>query len=93
MQISNRTAKHIIAMLLFAAGISQAQVTNKNFNEEEDRKDWSYSFTPYALLASQSTNVGGEQIRQSFGDLSSLTNAGFQFIASVRYKRFGLALD
>ncbi len=70
-----------------------AQVTNKNFNEEEDRKDWSFSFTPYALLASQSTNVGGEQIRQSFGDLASLTNAGFQFVASARYKRFGLSVD
>jgi hypothetical protein len=69
------------------------QVTNHNFNEDEDRKDWSFSFTPYALLASQSTNVGGESIRQSFGDLSSMTNAGFQFIAAVRYKRFGFSLD
>ncbi|MGB5238697.1 MAG: hypothetical protein WBN59_13795 [Flavobacteriaceae bacterium] len=70
-----------------------AQVTNRNFNEEGYRKDWSYRFTPYVLLASQSTNVGGEQIRQSFGDLSSLTNFGFQFVASVRYKRFGLSVD
>ena len=70
-----------------------AQVTNQNFNEEGDQKDWSYSITPYALLASQSTRVNGEQFSQSFGELSSLTNAGFQFIASVRYKRFGLSID
>ena len=70
-----------------------AQVTNKNFNDEGDDKDWSYGFTVYALLASQSTDVGGEQIRQSFGDLASLTNAGFQFVASARYKRFGLSID
>lgn len=70
-----------------------AQVTDKNFDKKEVRKDWSYSFTPYALLASQSTTVGGEQIRQSFGDLVSLTNFGFQFVASARYKRFGLSVD
>ena len=82
----------IVLTILFYSQLL-AQVTNRNFNEEEDRKDWSFSFTPYALLASQSTNVGGEQIRQSFGDLASLTNAGFQFVATVRYKRFGLSVD
>jgi hypothetical protein len=81
-------------LLVMFLGISlTAQVTNRNFNEEGDRKDWSYSFTIYALLASQSTDVGTTQIRQSFGDLSSITDAGFQFIASVRYKRFGFSLD
>ena len=69
------------------------QVTNQNFNEEDDRKDWSFSFTPYALLASQSTNIGGNRITQSFGELSSLTDTGFQLIAAVRYKRFGFSLD
>ncbi|MEN8798523.1 MAG: hypothetical protein ABF293_04700 [Flavobacteriaceae bacterium] len=81
----------LFAFMLLAS--VSAQVTNRNFNEEGDRKDWSYSFTPYGLLASQSTDVGGQQIRQSFGDLASLTNAGFQFVASVRYKRFGLSVD
>lgn len=87
--------KNYYSFLLVIMFMTQltAQVTNQNFNEEEDKKDWSYSFTPYALLASQSTDVGGEQIRQSFGDLSSLTNFGFQFVASVRYKRIGLAID
>ncbi len=81
-------------LLVFAfLGSATAQVTNRNFYDEADRKDWSYSFTPYALLASQSTTVGGEQIRQSFGDLASLTNFGFQFVASARYKRFGLSID
>lgn len=69
------------------------QVTKQNFNEEDDRKDWSYSITPYALLASQSTNVGGTRVTQSFGELSSLTDAGFQVVAAVRYRRFGLAMD
>ena len=69
------------------------QVTNQNFNEEDDRKDWSFSITPYALLASQSTNVGGTRLTQSFGELSSITDAGFQLVASIRYRRFGISLD
>ncbi|MEM9672980.1 MAG: hypothetical protein ACFB15_10710 [Cyclobacteriaceae bacterium] len=57
------------------------------------QKDWGFSITPYALLASQSTDVGGQKLRQSFNDLSSLTNSGFQVIASVRYKRLSFAFD
>ena len=71
---------------------SYAQVTALNFNDSK-QKDWSISFTPYALLAAQSTDVGGEKIRQSFNDLASLTNAGFQFVSTVRYKRFSLSID
>ena len=84
-----------ILLALCLAWISNVtgQVTTQDFEEGDDRKDWSYSITPYALLASQSTNVGGNRITQSFGDLSSLTDAGFQVIAAVRYKRFGLAMD
>ena len=85
--------RFVLLLYVFGLSMSNAQVTNQNFNEEGDQKDWSYSFTPYALLASQSTRVGGEQFSQSFGELSSLTNAGFQFFASVRYKRFGFSLD
>ena len=36
------------------------------------KKDWGFSITPYALFASQSTDVGGEKIRQSFNDLASV---------------------
>ena len=80
----------LVALWIFPVS---GQVTGLNFEEKKDRKDWSFSLTPYALLASQSTNVGGNQITQSFGELSSLTDAGFQLIAAVRYKRFGLAMD
>ena len=85
--------RHFIVLFTLVLSGVQAQITNQNFNEEGDKKDWSYSFTPYALLASQSTRVGGEQFSQSFGELSSLTNAGFQFFASVRYRKFGLSFD
>ncbi len=87
--------KRPFLLILCLAGLSPlfGQVTNQNFNEEDDRKDWSFSLTPYALLASQSTSVGGNRITNSFGELSSMTNAGFQMVASVRYKRFGLSMD
>ena len=64
-----------------------------DFNEPEKAKDWAFVITPYALLAAQSTDVGGEKIRQSFSDLSSMTNAGFQIIAGVRYKRWTASWD
>jgi hypothetical protein len=87
--------KHLFFFIFGILGLMSltGQVTNQNFHQEDDRKDWSFSLTPYALLASQSTNVGGNRITQSFGELSSITDAGFQLIASVRYKRFGLSLD
>jgi hypothetical protein len=64
-----------------------------NFKEPEKAKEWGFVVTPYALLAAQSTDVGGEKIRQSFSDLSSMTNAGFQIITGLRYKRWTLAYD
>ena len=84
-----------IFILLCLTGLTflRGQVTSMNFEEENSSKEWSFSLTPYALLASQSTNVGGTRITQSFGELSSLTDAGFQLVAKVRYKRFGLSLD
>ncbi len=39
------------------------------------------------------TDVGGEKLRQSFNDLSSITNFGFQLSAAARYKRFILSFD
>ena len=86
--------KSLLSVLCLAViSITTGQVTKQNFNVGYDRKSWSYSITPYALLASQSTNVGGTRFTQSFGELSSLTDAGFQVVAAVRYKRIGLSLD
>jgi len=57
------------------------------------KKDWGFSITPYALFASQSTDVGGEKIRQSFNDLASVTNSGFQIVGKARYKRLSFSFD
>lgn len=75
-----------LVVILFLSGLlcANAQVTNQNFNEEDDRKNWSFSITPYALLASQATNVGVRRLTQSFGEPTSLTDAGFR---NFRYRR------
>ncbi len=57
------------------------------------QKAWGFSITPYAMLAANSTDVGDTKIRQSFSDLSSITQAGFQIVGKVRYKRAYVLFD
>ena len=61
------------------------------FIDEKDRRPWSFKLAPYAWLAGTSTDVGSEKIRQSFNDLTSLTNFGFQMVAQARYKKWTLS--
>lgn len=88
-----------IIIILFVMLVSltnlfgQITATDGKYQEVNKMDDWGFMVTPYALLASQSTDVAGEQLRQSFKDLSSLTNAGFQIIAVARYKRLNLSFD
>lgn len=44
-------------------------------------------------MASQATDVGGEKLRQSFNDLASMTNFGFQLNTTARYKKYILSFD
>ncbi len=83
----------LTTLLLCIGAFAFAQDTRKNFSTQENEKDWGFSITPYALLAAQSTDVGGEKIRQSFSDLSSMTNAGFQIVGAVRYKKLTATFD
>ncbi len=64
---------------------------NSEFIDQSERRDWSFKVAPYAWLAGTATDVGGEKIRQSFNDLTSLTNFGFQIIAQARYKKWTLS--
>jgi len=82
-----------VLVVFFITIFSFGQDANKDFVEENHMKDWGFSITPYALIAAQSTDVGGEKIRQSFNDLTSLTNSGFQIRAGVRYKKFLFTYD
>jgi len=64
---------------------------NTEFIDQKERKNWTFKLAPYAWLAGTATDVGGEKIRQSFNDLSSLTNFGMQIIAQVKYKKWSLS--
>jgi len=48
----------LIIVLSFLTVNAFGQDAQKDFTAS--KKDWGFSFTPYALLASQSTDVGGE---------------------------------
>lgn len=81
-----------IVFLISTSVFSQENGTaNTEFIDLKERKDWTFKIAPYAWLAGTSTDVGGESIRQSFNDLSSLTNFGMQLIAQVKYKKWSLS--
>jgi hypothetical protein len=54
---------------------------------------WGLSFSPYAWFAAQSSDVGGRKLRQSFTDLSSITNIGFQGRLTARFRGVILHTD
>jgi hypothetical protein len=56
-------------------------------------KEWGLAFTPYVFFASQSTDVGSFALRQSFNDLATLTDFGFQGRLTARYRRLLFAVD
>ncbi len=56
-------------------------------------EEWGLAITPYAWLAAQSTDVGGQEIRQSFNDLASLTNFGFQARLLARWRWVNFTAD
>jgi hypothetical protein len=47
---------------------------------------WGLALSPYAWFAAQSSDVGGQKLRQSFNDLSSITNVGFQGRLTARFR-------
>ena len=58
-----------------------------------DAGDGGLAITPYAWLAANATDVAGTEIRQSFNDLASITNVGFQSRVLARYKWVMFAAD
>jgi hypothetical protein len=82
----------IVTALAARAGAADPS-TDIAADYEAEEGGWRLVLSPYALLASQSTDVGGEQLRQSFDDLSSLTNVGFQMIANVYHRGWILTAD
>jgi hypothetical protein len=60
---------------------------------ESSTGDWGLALTPYVWFASQSTDVGGQSIRQSFNDLAAITNVGFQARMLARWRWLVLGAD
>lgn len=92
--MKNKYTYFLLTIILTISAASYSQETTSDFKARSNsNKKWQFSLTPYALLAAQSTDVDGESIRQNFDDLSSMTNAGFQIIGTVRYDRLSLSFD
>ena len=56
-------------------------------------EEWSLGVTPYAWFAAQSSDVGGASLRQSFNDLASITNMGFQVRLAANWRWLLLSAD
>ncbi len=82
----------LLVILLAGGAFGQDKAAIENDYEAKD-DDWRFIISPYAMLASQATDVGGEQIRQSFNDLSSLTNFGFMLNTVVMFRKWVLTAD
>ena len=86
--------KSIVLFYLLSFFFNLTALSQTSLSENKNKeKEWKVYIAPYALLASQSTDVGGQKIRGSFNDLASLTNTGFQIIAIVSYKKYSLIFD
>lgn len=88
-----RAIHFLLAIILIFNSISAQDSTNIEYDYEAKSDDWRFIISPYFWFAGQSTDVGGEKIRQSFNDLASLTNFGFQLSAGVLYKKWILSFD
>ncbi len=87
----------IILLLLIFLIFPPTSHAGNNIPIEDDYEnptsDWRFIVSPYAWLAGQATDVGGEKIRQSFNDVSSLANFGFQLNTLVMYKKWIFLAD
>lgn len=82
----------LIAALAYCGAI-HAQDDYSDFVKSNQQDNWGFTIAPYVMFASQATDVGGEKIRQSFKDLASLTNSGFQIVGTIRYKKWTSSVD
>ena len=81
----------VFVILVMTSGLAGAQESPpaEGTADRPASDEWSVVVTPYAWLAAQSTDVGGEALRQSFNDLASITNFGAQMRAAARWRPNG----
>jgi len=84
----------LVSVLVLAPGASaQDPLEMAEAPGESPERDWGLAFTPYVWFASQSTDVGGRAIRQSFNDLAAITDVGFQGRMLARWRRAVFTAD
>jgi hypothetical protein len=85
----------LFVLALIAALVAPLAATAQDPLEFDDDEygEWSFAITPYAFLAAQSTDVGGEKLRSSFNDLASITNFGLQARVYARWRWLTFTAD
>jgi hypothetical protein len=83
----------LILIILLTSSVLAQDKTDIEDDYQAKENNWRFIISPYAFLAGQATDVGGEKIRQSFNDLTSLTNFGFQLYTVIMYKKWLLSAD
>ena len=86
-----------LAFLMLLAQFGEVQADSSLLPEEDattaTADDWGLSITPYAWLAGQSSDVNGQKLRQSFSDLASDTELGFQCRLHARWRWLIFSVD
>ena len=88
-----RVIFYLLSLLILSSTISAQDKMSIEDDYENPKSDWRFIISPYAWLAGQATDVGGEQLRQSFNDLVSMTNVGFQLSTTAMYKKIIFTAD
>jgi hypothetical protein len=83
----------LLSGLLPGAALAQDPLEGDLERPAAQIDDWGLAITPYAWFAAQSTDVGGQAIRQSFNDLASITNLCFQSRVLARWRWVLFAAD
>jgi len=92
MRIRTIIVSGLLVLLLAGSALGQDAASIDSDYEAKDN-DWRFIVSPYALFAANATDVGGQQLRQSFNDLASLTSVGFQLITNIMYREWILTAD
>jgi len=92
MQYKSNLIIYLLVIFLITSLTAQDKIDIENDYQAKEN-DWRFIISPYALLAGNATDVGGDRIRQSFTDLASLTNFGFMLNTQVMYKKWVLLAD
>ena len=76
----------VFLLALYSEAGAQDPLELEETTVQTPADQWGLALTPYAWFAAQSSDVGGKALRQSFNDLASITNVGFQMRTLARWR-------